>query len=191
MAIYTPGVKFRNSKILSKKGGKRNVVAVLSLTAMVDMFTVLVVFLLQNYGADQPVIFVPKGVTLPTAESTRELKPSLVVTITVDDILLEKTPLMRTADLKAQEDWNSPLMQEPLKAALLGAKEKYESTLRNQLQKALNNTKVEEPSWGNITVQADKGVDVLTVKKVLFNLIESGAAKVNFAVTRETEKLTK
>ena len=45
MAIYVPGKRDRRGV---RAGAKRNVVAVLQLTAMVDMFTVLVVFLLQK-----------------------------------------------------------------------------------------------------------------------------------------------
>jgi len=45
VAIYTPGLRSRRGRA---KGSKRDAVAVLQLTAMVDLFTVLVVFLLQT-----------------------------------------------------------------------------------------------------------------------------------------------
>ena len=87
MPIHPPGERFRYSRLLSKKKGKRSVVAILSLTAMVDMFTVLVVFLLQNYNATGQVIYIPKEVTLPKAERIKELKPAVVVTISTKEIL--------------------------------------------------------------------------------------------------------
>ena len=46
--------------LLKKRKNKRSVTAILSLTAMVDMFTVLVIFLLQNYSATGEVLFIPK-----------------------------------------------------------------------------------------------------------------------------------
>lgn len=49
MPIHVPGHRNRSGR--QKKPVKRNAVAVLSLTAMVDMFTVLTVFLLQNYAS--------------------------------------------------------------------------------------------------------------------------------------------
>jgi len=38
--------------------------------------------------------------------------------------------------------------------------------------------------WSKVTVQADKGVDFLTIKKVLFTATEAGAGEINFAVTK-------
>jgi biopolymer transport protein ExbD len=93
MPIHHPGTKFRHSKILSKRKGKRELVALLSLTAMVDMFTVLVIFLLQNYNATGQVIYIPKDVTLPKAEKIKELMPAIVVTISNKEILIDKNNL--------------------------------------------------------------------------------------------------
>ena len=60
MAIHRPGERFRYHNILSKRKGKRGVTAVLSLTAMVDMFTVLAIFLLQNYNVKDFIVYTPK-----------------------------------------------------------------------------------------------------------------------------------
>jgi hypothetical protein len=61
MPIHPPGERFRYSRLLRKKKGKRDVAAVLQLTAMVDMFTVLVVFLLQNYNVTGQVLYIQAG----------------------------------------------------------------------------------------------------------------------------------
>ena len=50
MPIHRPGERHRYHNILSRRKGKRGLTAILSLTAMVDMFTVLAIFLLQNYN---------------------------------------------------------------------------------------------------------------------------------------------
>jgi len=44
MAIFRPGQRHRYHNILKRRNKKRSVTAMLSLTAMVDMFTVLVIF---------------------------------------------------------------------------------------------------------------------------------------------------
>ena len=90
MAIFRPGERHRYHNILSKRKGKRDVTALLSLTAMVDMFTVLVIFLLQNYNATGEILYIPKEVVLPKATSVRELKPAHVVTISNKEVLLDK-----------------------------------------------------------------------------------------------------
>ena len=138
MAIHIPGRRHRYSKLLSRKTVKRDVTAVLSLTAMVDMFTVLVVFLLQNYNTTGAVLYIPKDVTLPKAAQIKELKPSVVVTISNKEILLDKTPLITYDALKEQKEW----MIEPLRAAvqeaLKVAKEKQEAQIQTRLREVVD-----------------------------------------------------
>ena len=85
MPIKVPGHRDRHGRM---GGGKRSAVAVLQVTAMVDMFTVLAVFLLQNYNTTGQVIQLNDEVELPQAEAVKQLKPSNVVVISEEDIKL-------------------------------------------------------------------------------------------------------
>ncbi|GIL18021.1 MAG: hypothetical protein BroJett040_17720 [Oligoflexia bacterium] len=187
MPIHTPGKKFRNHRLLSRRGGKREVVALLSLTAMVDMFTVLVIFLLQNFDPKtNAVLYIPKEVTLPKAAQIKELKPAVVVTISHKEILLDKTPVITFEALKAQQEW----MIQPLHAQLVAALEKskidFEKNLSQALKKVVDSKEKEDPNaWNKVTIQADKGIDFLTVKKVMYTVTEAGAGEINFAVNKE------
>lgn len=189
MPIHPPGERFRYSRLLSKKKGKRSVVAILSLTAMVDMFTVLVVFLLQNYNATGQVIYIPKEVTLPKAERIKELKPAVVVTISTKEILLDHTAMVSYEQLHTQQDWMIEPLRVALVAALQKAKQEYEINLQKKLQSAVESARGEsekdQAPWNKVTVQADKGIDFLTVKKVMYTVTEAGAGEINFAVTKD------
>lgn len=195
MAIHRPGEKFRYHRLLSRANGKREMVATLSLTAMVDMFTVLVIFLLQSYSSTGEIIYIPKEVVLPKAAQIKELKPSVVVTISRKEVLLDKTPIITFDAIHAQEEWLIQPLVEPLKAAIEAAKAKYESKLANQLRQAVKptprpgETVVDEGPvpWNKVTVQADKGIDFLTVKKVMFTVTEAGANEINFAVLKRAD----
>ena len=79
MPIHVPGFRHRRSNKIQMT--KRNVVAVLQLTAMVDLFTVLVVFLLQNYASTNQILPISESVVLPKATSTDQLNPSFVVVL--------------------------------------------------------------------------------------------------------------
>ena len=189
MAIYTPGRRNRHNK--SKKGTKRSVVAVLQLTAMVDMFTVLTVFLLQNYATTGEVISLPKEVKLPNAAAVKELHPSNVVVISTDEIMLNNQVLVPFTKVKEQEDWMINELKESLEK-LIQEGEKEKLSLGNQLRKAVNETKTadsapkdEVDQFRKITIQADKDVDFLTVKKVMFTVTESGIFEINFAVIKK------
>ncbi len=188
MAIHPPGQRYRYNKYLKGKKTKRNVVAILSLTAMVDMFTVLVVFLLQNYNVTGQVLYIPKEVTLPKAEKIKELKPAVVVTISNKEILLDKTPIITFDQLKAQPEWMIQPLFNLLTESLKKAKEDYELSLQKKLQsaveKARGDSEKDPNPWNKVTIQADKGIDFLTVKKVMYTVTEAGAGEINFAVTK-------
>lgn len=190
MPIHAPGERFRYSRILRSKKGKREVVAILSLTAMVDMFTVLVVFLLQNYNVTGQVLYIPKEVTLPKAEKIKELKPAVVVTISNKEILLDKTPIISYQALSQQEAWMIQDLEKGIKLALDKARGDFEKSLQTKLQNAVDAARGEEEKdlkpWNKVTIQADKGIDFLTVKKVMYTVTEAGAGEINFAVNKES-----
>ncbi|WP_374032145.1 ExbD/TolR family protein [Bdellovibrio bacteriovorus] len=162
--------------------------ALLSLTAMVDMFTVLVIFLLQNYNATGEILYIPKEVVLPKATSVRELKPAHVVTISSKEILLDKDVVATFDDVKGTEEWLIPKLKDTLSEALVKSRAEQEGKLQNKIRDVVETTRgeaEEDPNaWSKVTIQADKGVDFLTVKKVLFTVTEAGAGEINFAVTK-------
>lgn len=194
MAIFRPGERHRYHNILSKRKGKRDVTALLSLTAMVDMFTVLVIFLLQNYNTTGEILYIPKEVVLPKASSVRELKPAHVVTISSKEILLDRDTVATFEDVQKAEDWNIQKLKEQLIEALAKSKAEQENKLQNKIRDVVETTRGEvqdDPNaWSKVTIQADKGVDFLTVKKVLYTVTEAGAGEINFAVTKQPQEST-
>jgi biopolymer transport protein ExbD len=191
MAIFRPGERHRYHNILSKRKNKRSVTAMLSLTAMVDMFTVLVIFLLQNYNTTGEILYIPKEVTLPKAQIVNELKPAVVVTISNKEVLLDTTPVVSFDEVKAQTEWLIPALRDQVQLALQKAKSDYEQKLQVQLQTSVNKALGQEAQkfdWKQVTLQADKNIDFLTLKKVLFSIQSAGSGQINFAVTKETNK---
>lgn len=194
MAIFRPGERHRYHNILSKRKGKRDVTALLSLTAMVDMFTVLVIFLLQNYNATGEILYIPKEVILPKASSVKELKPAHVVTISSKEVLLDKDVVATFDEVARAEDWNIEKLKVQLKDALEKSKAEQESKLQNKIRDVVETTRGDEENdpnaWSKVTIQADKGVDFLTIKKVLYTVTEAGAGEINFAVTKLPQEST-
>ncbi len=192
MPIQRPGERFRYHNILSRRKGKRGLTAILSLTAMVDMFTVLAIFLLQNYNVKDFLVYTPKEVTLPKAQSIKELKPAFVITISNKEILLDKTPVASFAEVQSQQEWLIKSLYDQLQQGLIKAKQEYEDKLQSKLKNAVGNArgeKDEDPlSWKKITIQSDKDIDFLTVKKIMYTVTEAGAGEINFAVIKKTDK---
>lgn len=193
MAIFRPGQRHRYHNILKRKGNKRSMTVVLSLTAMVDMFTVLVIFLLQNYNATGEILYIPKEVSLPKASRVLDLTPALVVTVSTKEILLDKTKVANLEDVRQSSDWSIPKLRDQARVFLQKAKAEEEAKLKNKITKIVEKTvtpeQTQKPAWNKVTIQADKSIDYLTLKKVMYSIYEAGGGPINFAVAKETESV--
>lgn len=187
MAIFVPGRRDRHNR--TSNNTKRNVVATLTLTAMVDMFTVLVVFLLQNYKTTDTVLYIPQTVQLPKASSTKELKPAHIITISPQEVILDNQTIVSFTEVKEQKDWMIKSLYARVQEALKQDDIDYKAGIGNQLRNVVAGSKanqaVAEESRRKVTVQADKGIDFLTIKKVMYTATEAGVIEINFAVIQE------
>ncbi len=192
MAIYVPGRRDRHNRPHNSRG-KRSAVAMLSLTAMVDMFTVLAVFLLQNYQTTGEVIELSDDVILPKAAKVRELKPATVVVISKGQILVDKIPVATIDEVKTLPEISTlPNLQARIQDAFKVLEEKNRLAGLSQIKQAVNQARgvetVKPEDFKRVTVQADKAMDAGTVKKVMYTLTEAGASEINFAVLRDDGK---
>lgn len=191
MAIQKPGQRHRYHRLLKRRGGKRSVTAILSLTAMVDMFTVLVIFLLQNYNTTGEILYIPKEVTLPKAMRVNELKPAVVVTVSSKEVLIDRTQVATFAEVQASTDWVIPNLRDQVRVLLEKAKADQEAKLQNKIRnvvdKTVGNEEIDPNAWRKVTLQADKDMDYLTLKKVMYSIYEAGGGPINFAVAKEAD----
>lgn len=188
MAIYKPGERFRYHNILGRRKGKRSVTAILSLTAMVDMFTVLVIFLLQAYQSNPIVLINPEAVSLPQAQETKDLRPASVVTIAKGNVYVEKVQVATMEEVEASKDWILPKLQQELYQQLQSKKAEYDGQLRTRIQNIVGtqpNASEDPNEWRKVTLQADKDINYLSVKKVMYTVSAAGAGEINFAVMKK------
>ena len=175
MAIYVPGKRNRHGR--KANGAKRNVVAALQLTAMVDMFTVLVVFLLQNYASTNQILPIVEQIDLPQASSVKELKPSLVVALSTKDLSFNEKKIISFQEVQQMSDLSILPLMEVVQKAIAGIKK--DKKMDEDQRKG-----DEVAPYYRVTLQVDKEIDFLSVKKVLYTLTEAGVKKVNFAVVK-------
>lgn len=161
-------------KFVQKGGhGSRGVYAELNLTSMVDMLTILVVFLLQTFSASGELTMVSKNIVLPEASNFRDLERAPVVGISKDAVTLDGRPMANAEELNKENtvDWKI-------------------SDLHDNLVTLKNNFKLLHPTEsfnGAVIVQADKSVDFKVIKKVLYTCAVAGYNNVNFAVNQRTK----
>lgn len=185
MAIRVPGKRDRHGRL---KGAARTAVATLSLTAMVDMFTVLVVFLLMNYQTTGEVLPMKENVDLPQASSVDELEPANVVVIGPEGVELNGEKMETFEEVLASQDWILPKLKKAMEDQIKLDKEEKEGSLSARIQEAVKNAKAPDAEDAYVvkktTIQADKKTDILSLKKVMYTITEAGGDAINFAVMK-------
>jgi biopolymer transport protein ExbD len=158
-------------RIRRMKRNKRGV-AKLNLTPLMDVFTVLVFFLMIN-SASVETLQQPKQIKLP--QSVVEAKPRETVVIYVgkDEILVQGVPVARVADIEATES----VEIEPISVRLA---ELRESVIGLSTQTVAESKEV--------TVLADKTVPFSVLKKIMATCAGQGYTRVSLAVVQKSAR---
>jgi biopolymer transport protein ExbD len=175
MPIVTPGKRpakrFERSRILGGKmiRGRKATNAELNVVPMVDMMTMLVIFLLQQFSSTGEVLYMQKDIKLPDARHGQMIEVAPVVAISSDQVVVTGVKVAQIADLDRDSGYlNIPALEERLR----DEKKRWEFIHKN------------DPSsrWdGVVNIQADKGVPFRIVKRVMYSCGVAGYFNVNFA----------
>jgi biopolymer transport protein ExbD len=175
--IEPPGPRLKKDIPLkfvqSHSHGKKSTYAELNLTSMVDMLTILTVFLLMTFSASGELLSVQKNIVLPEAQNWKDLEAAPIIAVSKDTVTLNGQMVADASVLNQENtaDWKIVELHDTL------------VTLKN-------NYKLLHPSedWkGMVIVQADKGVDFKVIKKVMYSCSIAGYQNVNFAVQQKAK----
>lgn len=147
--------------------------ASLHLISLMDIFTILVFFLLVNQ-AEVAALDVPKEITLPESMAMQKPAETVVVTVTPQQIFVQGTAIARTADVDAQQG----LIIEPLRAAL-----------KQQTDRMLRATAAVDIGSREITILGDKSVPYKTLKKVMATCTDADYGRLSLAVVQKEEAM--
>lgn len=86
----------------------------LQLTSMMDMFTILLVFLLKTYATHGQLIIPSQDLTLPTSAIQHPPELGLDVTVSSDWILVNGKPVEQTQNVASQEGHIIPRLRDEL-----------------------------------------------------------------------------
>jgi len=75
----------------------------LNLTAMMDMMTILLVFLVKSYSTDPERVQVTDTLHPPSSTSKDEVVPAVNITVSSEAIMVEGTPVITLAELSAMQ----------------------------------------------------------------------------------------
>lgn len=170
MPIKKPGKRpfapwLKDHKALKGGHSKKNGVADLLLTPLIDMFVILVVFLIMNFSAtgDLPIA---AGIELPRASVILQREMAPAIDISPDTISVEGYKVGNTEEVLEDPDLRIAPMTEKLQ----------------ELRKVEEMMNPGQPFVGNIIVNSHKDVSFKVVRKVMFAAADAGYTNVNFAV---------
>jgi len=156
----------RSRRIERMARNRRRALPRLNLTSLMDVFTILVFFLLVN-SATTEVLQQPKQITLP--DSVVEAKPreTVVIYVSTEDVLVQGVRVARVADIQAMQGERV----EPVGVRL--------AELSGNVI-GLSTRAVAESQA--VTVLADKTVPFDVVRKIMATCTGEGYTKVSLAV---------
>ena len=150
------------------RGGK----AALNLVSLMDIFTILVFFLLVN-SSDVETLPNAKDLQLPESVAEQKSRETVVVTITDDDILVQGASVARVADVLNQ----SGNVIGGLKQALMAQNDRV-------LRKAAN----ADISQREVTIMGDKEISYRLLKKVMATCTDADYGRISLAVLQKSSE---
>ncbi|MGI9272114.1 MAG: ExbD/TolR family protein [Woeseiaceae bacterium] len=162
----------RNSRRIKRMSRNRVKITKMNLTSLMDVFTILVFFLLVNSGSVE-LVEAPKNVQLP--ESRVEAKPreTVVIFISPEDVMVQGEVVAQVSDI------------------LEGDGEFVDSIMVRLAEMRDNivgpNTMATAASQ-EVTILADKSVPFIVVRKVMSTCTGEGYENVSLAVIQKAEQ---
>ena len=159
------GILSRSSKNL------RNCSMELNLTSMIDMFTILLVFLLKSYSVEHSNILVSKDLRLPISTETRAPENILNLIVTTNEVIVDGSSVL----ILNNGNINKSDLSE-------------DATIVKPLFRALNNRRllqeesVQEFFKGMIILQADRLLEYELLHKIIYTAGEAGYPKFKLLV---------
>lgn len=156
------------------KKGKQSGDMSLNITAMADIFMILLVFLLKGYAAGAMNLNPSAGLILPEAEGDKKVLEALKVEISETAVSVEGEPVTKLKNFLFEKGELNPNGSSKVLSAAL------EKERKRQLLIAQSNTQVQvDPK---IVVVADQRVPYATIKNVLASAAVNGYTDFKLAV---------
>ncbi|MGB5630597.1 MAG: biopolymer transporter ExbD [Woeseiaceae bacterium] len=163
----------RNSRRIKRMKRNRVKIGKMNLTSLMDVFTILVFFLLVNSGSVE-ILDAPKEVTLPESRVESKPRETVVVFISPEEVLVQGKLVARVEDIVNGEQG----VLDPIHARLADLKENIIGT--STLTVAASQ---------EVTILADKSVPFMVVKTVMSTCTSQGYENVSLAVTQKSAQV--
>ena len=139
--------------------------ATMMLTSLMDIFIVLVLYLLVNQGVGID-LDPPEHVVLPDSSVDSLPRQSIVVALSERDVRIQGEPVIAMGDVVASDELEIPAIRQAIERIKADAE-------RRQDQAGLHT---------EVTIVADQSVPFKVLKKIMLSSSNAGYGKISFAV---------
>jgi biopolymer transport protein TolR len=166
--------KSARAKRMEKHHRRNKGAGALNLVSLMDIFTILVFFLLVN-SSDVQTLPNAKDMKLPESIAEKKPEENVVVLIGKTDILVQGTPVAKIADVMATRGNDIPELRE---------------ALLSQNDRVLRREAKDDVAGREVTIMGDKDISYRLLKKVMATCTASDYGQISLAVLQKSsEKL--
>lgn len=149
---------------------KRPSLFVLNITSMLDMFTILIIFLLKSYSAEGIILTIPADLYLPNSTTQSAPEPGLVIELSKKSLVVDGTILPVNLDEVERSD--SLLIPELLENL----------TARVRWYEQISAVNPEVNFTGQMVLEGDREIPFRLLKKILYTSGQAGFINQSLAV---------
>ncbi len=156
----------RNTRRIKRMSRNRVKITKMNLTSLMDVFTILVFFLLVNSGSVE-LVEAPKNVKLPESQVDTKPRETVVIFVSPEDVLVQGKIVARVDDILAgQAGTFDPLTSRlaELKGSIIGPST---MAVAGSLE---------------VTILADKSVPFVVIRRIMTTCTDEGYENVSLAV---------
>jgi len=162
--------KSKRAKRMEQRHKRHKAGGALNLVSLMDIFTILVFFLLVN-SSDVEVLPNAKDIQLPESIAEEKAKESVVILIGEENIIVQGTPIAKVSDVMRRRGNDIP----ELRQALLSQNDRV---LRKEAQ--------DEIAGREVTIMGDKDIPYRLLKKVMATCTDSEYGQISLAVLQKS-----
>ena len=162
--------KSGRAKRMDKHHKRNKGAGALNLVSLMDIFTILVFFLLVN-SSDVETLPNAKDLQLPESIAEQKAKETVVIIIGEIDLIVQGTPIAKIADVMATRGNDIPELRE---------------ALLSQNDRVLRRESKEDIAAREVTIMGDKDIPYRLLKKVMATCTESDYGKISLAVLQKS-----
>lgn len=159
----------KNTRRLKRMARNKVKVPNISLTSLMDVFIVMVIYLLMNQalGVDTPP---PKAIKLPDSVADTVPRQTVMMMVSNVGVVIHGEPVVTIAEILSSEEDSIP-------AVMARMQQIKESTLGINEEAVANSTEV--------TIMADRNIPFKVLRKLMSSSANAGYSKISLAVNKK------